>query len=251
LLAFLAIAAARPEVAVACDPTANSSANDHCYSLAYLNDAATHNPLTGFESGAAEYIDLECVGVPDQDVNILTDETWADMANGSWIEAGVITGDTLVGDYTEPGFFVSFDRTNVSGDNAFSNEVLPLVEASPNTWNLVELYQAAASASTTWDAWTYGTGTVTVPGFAEDYSAQTIQAGIESTDDDSFNEAVDGDMVFADWTGTWHTGWSYEGNNALIYTGSPNGEFPTDVFYGDWDPEYTAFEYGQSPGCGG
>lgn len=246
LFASVALAVASPRPAAACDP-ATMPMNDHCYSI---GDFSVSNPPTQIAAGASDYVDLGCLGVPDQANNFNTDEMWADMFDGSWIEAGIITGATRIGDYTQPGFFVSWQQANVPGSNAAANEVLPLVVAPTNTWNNVQLWQDVAGRSPYWHAWTAGTGTVTPGPFTNNWAAVDLQAGLETTTVGGWNDAAATNLQYEDWTGAWHNYWQYRGSNTQLVSGgvgvtlggrlAPGSNGP---FYNGWTPGWTNWQF--------
>jgi hypothetical protein len=178
----------------------------HCYSIAYFT-TSSRGQLASEGSG---YMFLGCLGVPGQtEGNINTDEMWAVKSEGSWIEAGLITGLTNKGDETLPHFFVSYDRKNLSGENAGTNEVIGS-EAPVLTANLVTLKQTSPEKSTTWDGWTAGTGTVEVPSFANKYAAVELQTGLETTEETGWNDAAFTGLAYRNWNGTEYTKeWKY------------------------------------------
>ncbi len=194
-----------PSRAWACDN--GNESKDHCYAIATLY--ANGTPIA---SEGKAYLDVGCIGLPEGWANINTDEMWAGMSDGSWMEGGIITGDTLAGQYEEPGFFIS-DSTPGS-KNAFYNEHLG--GAAPvNTWNLTKLYQASPGKSSTWYGWTAGTGTITVSGFANNSAAVSLQAGLETSTNGGWNEGGVTDMSYLNANGNVYTDdWEYGSHKA-------------------------------------
>jgi hypothetical protein len=227
------------DTAYACN---NGSEYGHCYAIAELSNGNN----TQIAAEGAAYLTLGCIGLPNGATNIITDEMWAGMNDGSWMEGGIITGDTLAGYYMEPGFFVS---DSIRGSSAFANEHLG--GAAPiNTWNLTKIWQAKPGASSTWYGWTAGTGTVTVPGFSNNYAATRLQAGLETSENEGWNQAGVTGLSYLNRSGTqYYTSWP-GAKVRFIGAGFREGVNENEMYFNWVELYYMAyFGYHLSHGC--
>ncbi len=233
LLGAVSLASAGP--AYACK--ASLSETEHCYAIAnFENDGSQ------LASGAYAYVYLGCVAVPEQSTNFNDDEIWARMNNGEWMEAGITVGKTRHGDATEPEFFVG-------RQNALGYEEYDKGEAPVRTSNLVEIWQASPAKSSTWYGWTAGTGTITVPDFTNDYAAVDLQAGLETTTSEGWNDAAVQDLSYLNWDGdAFTTEWNNGKYHAEKIFGGPGDEGAE--LYWDWESKNSEADFGyKNHGC--
>jgi hypothetical protein len=231
------LASVRPHAAYACA----FPAADHCYAEAQFT-----TPGRGeLASEALDYIYLGCVAVPNQNENINSDELWAIMNDGSWMEAGIVTGATDAGDMTTPHFFVS---DSIRGSNPALNEHIG-AEAPTYTANLTRIWQASPEESTTWYGWTFGTGTVTVPGFSNRYGAVELQTGLETSTDGGWNDAAVTHMEYLNWNGdVYTTEWRYGSSQAKAEILGP--ESGSEQMYFTWETRNWEADFGfHNHGC--
>lgn len=236
---------ASPADAYKCEPPGR-----HCYARAAFSTGGGQ-----MASEAVSFIYLGCVGVGGQtEGNFNSDEMWAIKGGGSWIEAGIITGDGANQenkeegyDYTEPHFFVSYDRTNHEHENAGVNEVVSTTEAPTHTLNEIRLWQSSPEESTTWNGWTAGTGKVPVEGFANRYAATELQVGLETTEEEGWNDAAFADLAYLNWNGDeYTTEWSHGSYHAERELEGPESA----GLYFDWEHKYYEADFGHNNhGC--
>jgi hypothetical protein len=195
---------------------------------------------------------LGCLGVPNGAENINTDEMWAVMDDGSWMEAGIITGDVYyAGKVTyddEPHFFISDQREHVAGSNAFYNEDVGS-EAPTYTLNETFIRQESPEHSTTWKAWTAGTGWAIVPGFYNRYAAVDLKTGLETSENEGWNDAAVAAMEYLNWNGdVYTTEWKYSSTNAKAEILGPGSG--SQQMYFDWEHQNYEADFGyHNHGC--
>jgi hypothetical protein len=202
-MATVAIALQSAPAAQACD-TSVYPTNDHCYVISQLGDGVSRDV-----SLSAGQIVVNCISVPNGNVDILTSEQWVGTTNG-WMEGGMIAGETING-ASFPIGFISYQRT--SADNAAYDEHLGSPWPLGTTEGvLLEHY----SGTTTWIGGTYGTGWVTVTGWPNADDGVDIQAGIETTSPSNTVNTGQNTLEYQDSSGTLWPDWG-EGPVGPLY----------------------------------
>jgi hypothetical protein len=184
------LVAIAPSTAGAC----NGSDTGHCYAV-YDWQTPDASQLT---PGISGYINVVCPPtIYDPTADITTDELWADLNDGSWVEGGVLTGEGTNGyPYTSPADFVAAERGRRHDPNLANFwELVYGWQAVAQNMN-VQLLQEAPYGSSAWAAYTPGTGWIGVPGFSNDYAAVEVQAGLETTANSSRNFGVISSLAY-------------------------------------------------------